>query len=307
MPRILVVDDSLTDRRLAGGLLARIEHCDVHYATDGQDGLEQVELHLPDLVLTDLNMPNLDGLELVKQVRERYPLIPVILMTAQGSEAIAVEALRRGASSYVPKARLADELVDTVQQVLKVSQADRGRARLMRRLRHQHVEFAVENDQELIASLLQYLQEAARGMALCDESERIRLGVALQEAMTNACYHGNLEVSSELREIDHRAYYELARERMRLPPFSTRRIFVSATFSPEQAVYVIRDEGPGFDPGGLPDPRDPQNLEKASGRGLLLMQTFMDELRFNDRGNEVTLIKRCSLPPSSAPSVEESP
>ncbi len=55
---------------------------------------------------------------------------------------------------------------------------------------------------------------------------------------------------------------------------------------------MIRDEGSGFDRSELPDPTDPENLLKSSGRGVMLMQTFMDEVIFNDRGNEVTLIKR---------------
>ncbi len=292
MTRVLIVDDSLTDRKLAGGIITRAGELDVHFAVDGQDALDQIELHLPDLVVTDLNMPSLDGLALVKAIREQYPMVPVILMTGHGSDAIAVEALRTGAASYVPKMRLADDLVDTVQQVLAVSHADRGRARLMRRLQRQQVEFQLENDVELIMSLVQFLQDAARGMKLCDDADRVRLGVALQEAIINACFHGNLEVSSVLRETDHHAYYELAKERAAISPYAERRITVSVSISALEAVFVIQDEGPGFDPHSLPDPRAPQNLERPSGRGLLLMQTFMDEVRFNERGNEVTLVKR---------------
>ena len=55
---------------------------------------------------------------------------------------------------------------------------------------------------------------------------------------------------------------------------------------------MIRDEGPGFDTTTLPDPTDPANLEKRSGRGLLLIKAFMSEVRHNARGNEVTLIRR---------------
>lgn len=243
-------------------------------------------------------MPSLDGLALVKAIRDQYPMVPVILMTGHGSDAVAVEALRTGAASYVPKIRLADDLVDTIQQVLAVSHADRGRARLMRRLQRQQVEFQLENDVELIMSLVQFLQDAARGMKLCDDADRVRLGVALQEAIINACFHGNLEVSSSLREVDHHAYYDLAKERAAMPPYSERRITVSVSISSAEAIFVIKDEGPGFDPHSMPDPRSPQNLDKPSGRGLLLMQTFMDEVRFNDRGNEVTLVKRCRLPHS---------
>ena len=99
MTTVLVVDDSATDRRLAGGLLKKNSSFNVVYATDGHQALKQLELHLPDVVLTDLQMPEMNGLELVNVVNEEYPLIPVVLMTAQGSEEIAVQALQQGAAT----------------------------------------------------------------------------------------------------------------------------------------------------------------------------------------------------------------
>lgn len=299
MSTVLIVDDSATDRRLAGGLLERSEDFDVCYAIDGKDALTQMELHVPNLVLTDLNMPEMDGLQLTEVIRATYPMVPVVLMTAQGSEEIAVEALQKGASSYVPKHRLGQELAETIRKVLTSAKQDRGQVRLLRRMLRQEVEFSIENDDELIASLVKFLQNGAASQRICDETGRIRIGVALQEALTNACYHGNLEVSSKLREVDHRAFYELAKERQQSKPYVDRRIYVSAKFTADAVEYLIRDEGPGFDPSKLPDPRDPENLERPCGRGLLLMQTFMDEVRFNSQGNEVSLIKRRSPPPTS--------
>ncbi len=299
MTSCLIVDDSLTDRRLAGGIIARHAAWEVHYATDGRDALEQIELHLPDIVLTDLNMPELNGLELVRAIRTDYPLVPVILMTAQGSEVIAVEALKSGAASYVPKQQLATDLIETIEQVLSKSQVDRGQARLLRRMRQQRVEFELENDFDLLTSLVQHLQETTFGMGACDEGERVRVGVALQEALTNACFHGNLELDSALRLEDHQAYYDLAKTRAQQTPYTERRVRVSAEFHPGAAKFVIRDDGPGFDPNGLPDPTDPANLEKPTGRGLLLMKTFMDDVQYSPRGNEVTLIKqRRATPPA---------
>jgi hypothetical protein len=61
--------------------------------------------------------------------------------------------------------------------------------------------------------------------------------------------------------------------------------------NPGQITYVVRDEGPGFDPSILPDPTDPANLEQVGGRGLLLIRTFMNKVYHNERGNEITLIK----------------
>lgn len=301
MATVLIVDDSATDRRLAGGLLEQGEEFSVCYAIDGSDALTQMELHVPELVVTDLNMPEIDGLQLTTVIRQTYPFVPVILMTARGSEDIAVAALQKGAASYVPKRLLNYKLLETVRQVLSVAKEDRGQIRLQRRMMRQEVEFAIENDVDLMSSLVRFLQNGAASQGVCDETTRIRVGVALQEALTNACYHGNLEVSSSLREVDHRAFYELAQVRTQQSPYSERRIHVSARFTPDHAEYVIRDEGPGFDPTQLPDPTDPENLERPCGRGLLLMQTFMDEVRYNDRGNEVVMLKRRVLHQEAEP------
>ena len=73
-----------------------------------------------------------------------------------------------------------------------------------------------------------------------------------------------------------------------------------------EAVLTVRDEGAGFDPGTLPDPTDPANLGRSCGRGLFLIRSFMDEVRHNAAGNEITLVKRrtAESPPPLAPSGE---
>ena len=81
-------------------------------------------------------------------------------------------------------------------------------------------------------------------------------------------------------------------QRRREKPYLTRRVYVTARESPAEAVYVIRDEGPGFDPSQLPDPTDPSNLDRVSGRGLLLIRTFMDKVHHNAAGNQITMVKR---------------
>jgi hypothetical protein len=251
-------------------------------------------------VLTDLQMPELNGLELVRMVRSEYPLIPVVLMTSKGSEEIAVEALQQGAASYVPKRLLADELVETVERVLSASCQERSHTRLMHRLVRNEFAFDLENDLALLPAVVNYLQQVVSRMRLIDESERLRIGVALEEALLNAYYHGNLEISSSLRDESHSAYYELARRRSAEEPYRSRRICVEAQLTPAETVYVVRDEGPGFDPSTLPDATCPANLERPSGRGLLLMRTFMDEVLYNETGNQVTLIKRQSSPRTRA-------
>ena len=126
----------------------------------------------------------------------------------------------------------------------------------------------------------------------CDQSTLLRLATAFTEALANAIDHGNLELDSKLRESEDNAYRRLGEERARQPPYCDRRVRVTATLTPSEARFVIRDDGPGFDSSALPDPTNPENLLKPSGRGIMLMATFLDEVKYNDRGNEVTLIKR---------------
>ena len=289
---VLVVDDSAMDRLLASSLVENIGGWTVLTATNGVEALAVLDKQTPDLVLTDLLMPEMDGLELVQAVRANHPLVPVILMTGHGSEDIAIKALQRGAASYVPKKSLARDLADTLEQVMSASKGHRDQRRLVTYQTHLESHFVLENDPSLIPPLVGHLEDNLSRMGLCEQSGLVLLGVALHEAMSNAIFHGNLEVSSELREQDEGTYYRLADERRRQKPWADRRVYVTARMSRLEAVFVVRDEGAGFDPAAVPNPTDPMSLERVSGRGLLLIQTFMDRIEHNEVGNQITMSKR---------------
>jgi len=90
MPIILVVDDSETDRKLIGGLLKCKLDWIVQYASDGAEAFELVGQVFPDVVITDLQMPVMNGIELCAQVKREHPHVPVLLTTGVGSESLAV-------------------------------------------------------------------------------------------------------------------------------------------------------------------------------------------------------------------------
>jgi CheY-like chemotaxis protein/anti-sigma regulatory factor (Ser/Thr protein kinase) len=292
MSKVLVVDDNAFDRNLAGKLLEKGTGLTVVHAADGKEALVVIDKEEPDLVVTDLQMPEMSGLELVEEIKSKHPSLPVILMTAHGSEEIAMQALRKGAASYVPKRNLAQDLVETIEGVLGTVTANQEQKRLLECLTHTESHFLFHNDPSLIAPLLGHLQDNLTRMQLCDEIGRIRVTVAIREALINAIHHGNLEVSSALKETSEDAYDKLIEERRRQKPYRDRRVYVSTRESPAEATYIIRDEGQGFDYTNLPNPTDPANVEKVSGRGLFLIRTFMDEVHHNDKGNEITMIKR---------------
>ena len=120
------------------------------------------------------------------------------------------------------------------------------------------------------------------------------VGIALQEALSNAIHHGNLELDSELRQVDENNYYALADQRRKQHPYAGRKVYVEAALSRSELHFVITDEGPGFDIRKVLDPTAEVNLDRIGGRGLLLIRSFMDSVTYNECGNQITMTKHVS-------------
>jgi CheY-like chemotaxis protein/anti-sigma regulatory factor (Ser/Thr protein kinase) len=290
--KVLVVDDSPT-QQLQIQLVLEGDGYDVLLAGNGLEALGVISDQAPDIVVTDLQMPEMNGLELVSEIKARYPSLPVILTTAVGSESIAAQALHLGATSYVPKRDLNEILSSTVRQVLDVIRAASDAQEVAANIVRSELHFEIGNSESLVPSIIARMEKLLAELSFCDEMEWMQIAMALDEAIVNAIFHGNLEVASELRQVDDgNAFLELVARRKTQTPYRSRTVKISLQATPAEATFVIRDSGTGFDSSNLPDPTDPANLERAGGRGLLLIHSFMDDVRHNDIGNEITMIKR---------------
>ncbi len=289
MPLVLIVDDNPMDRELAAGHIREFQ-MDVSFAENGRAGLESVRANPPDVVLTDLDMPEMNGLELVRELKAQHAGLPVILMTAKGSETIAGEALRAGASSYVPKRDLNRVLRGALETVLAVAVARRQRRDVFLFMISTQSSFRLGYEPGGVSALISYVQDGLRLMQLCDERGQVRVGTALTEAIVNAIEHGNLELDSKLLDDPmSTAYGDLREQRKSQAPYRDRKVDVTIQLSRERGVFVVRDEGPGFDVSKVPDPTDPANLMRSHGRGILLIRTFMTSATYNATGNELTM------------------
>ena len=289
---ILVVDDSPTQLRQIQFLLEK-EGYVVQTAMDGVEALSSIEEHVPLVVVTDLQMPEMNGLELVASLKGTMPSLPVILTTSQGSEEIANQALKAGAASYVPKRELNETLIPVLHQVMVVTNAAKAVPPVAQNALESNITLEVSNDESQIPDIISRLELPMVELDLFDEGERMQIAMALDEALLNAMIHGNLEVSSELRQTDNgEPYVNMIAERKELSPYRERKVKIQLEATNEEITFVIRDEGPGFDAAALRDPTDPENLERAGGRGLLLINAFMDEVSHNEIGNEIRMVKR---------------
>ena len=295
MPSILVVDDSEVDRRLVTGLLEVRPQWKTESAQSGEEALLRMQERLPNLIVSDVQMPEMNGLELVKTVHDHHPRVPIILMTAYGSEVLALEALMQGAVSYVPKSQLAEKLELVVAEILAWARAEHDSQELLGHL--SGATFRLPNDPDLIDPLVEFVQKMSESAGFGDFSGQLQVQVALKEALLNALYRGNLEIGfEEMQEVRARLLTgerpNPMEERRRQPPYRDRKIFVDVRVSPDEVSCVVQDEGPGFDVAAVPEPGDTGALDLESGRGLTLIRSFMDEVVYNDVGNEMTMVKR---------------
>jgi CheY-like chemotaxis protein len=297
MPTVLVVDDSAVDRKLVGGLLEKGPGMTIEFAENGRDALAKIQNAAPDIIVTDLQMPEMDGLDLVRAVSVHHSDTPVILMTAHGSEELAIAALEQGAASYVPKSKIADKLLETVNQVLALARAEGSYGRLLECMDKTEFLFTVDNDPTVFDPLIDLVQQIVVGMGVTSAAERFSIGSALQEALLNAFYRGNLEITREqMEEARERMLMgeseSLIDQRRRESPYAERKIYIYVKIVRDEARFIVRDEGPGFDAARLAHLANRDSLEEEGGRGLVLIHACMDEVQHNEKGNEITMVKR---------------
>lgn len=294
MATILIVDDSTLQRRQLQTILLQAGYA-VTQASNGREALEAVRREIPSAVVTDIHMPEMDGISLVGYLRKEIPAVPVLVTTDFGNEDLAVRALRAGASSYVAKKHLSRDILQILDELLSVATIKQQEAFFLDRLTVAENEFTIENNPDLVAHVVSHVESLMLQMRIFDESEHVQIGVAVHEATVNAIVHGNLEISSELKSGDWQTYHDTVAERNKMDPYQTRRVTISVRATREPMLTIrIADQGRGYDPNKLPDPTDIENIMMGCGRGLLLIRTFFDTVTHSPSGNEITMVKRKS-------------
>jgi GAF domain-containing protein/CheY-like chemotaxis protein len=133
MEKILIIDDSTQIRSFLSEMLFPLGYI-VSTASDGKRGLDKALTERPDLILLDFNLPRLSGIEILEALQKDDYEVPVILMTAHGSESVAVQAFRLGVRDYIPKPFETEQILEVIERALTESRLRRERDQLMRRL-----------------------------------------------------------------------------------------------------------------------------------------------------------------------------
>src|ERR1700704_3341373 len=279
--RILIVDNNDELRAILENALGSLGH-DAVVTGDRDEALSRNDLDQFDLIISDLTEEETQPGESTGQATEpsaqqsgdqsngkaanelhrRRLLTPV---NSNAAEPVIVKAFKMVVANYLRQPHNNGELREIVEQTLSYKLRYVDDPNLLSHT-HEKIEFELPSDLALMSGVLQYLLErvAKIGVISPDGSN---LFVALDEAFVNAVKHGNKNDPTKL-------------------------IRIGAELSPKEACFTIEDEGEGFDVQTIPDPRDPANLFKSSGRGVLLIYNIMDEVEYNAQGNRVKMVKR---------------
>jgi serine/threonine-protein kinase RsbW len=178
-----------------------------------------------------------------------------------------MKAFKLGAANFRRDSFDENELKDMVATVLDYKIRFVDKKDVVNGL-HEHIAFELPSALSLMHIVLDYLIKRVEKLGVC-KPEQSNLFVALDEAFVNAIKHGNKFDAGKL-------------------------VRVIADVSNTEAKFTIEDEGEGFDVNSIPDPLDPENIFKASGRGVLFIYNIMDEVKYNERGNRLTMVKKAS-------------
>lgn len=291
--KILIVEDD-KDARMVLATLAQYEGHEVRFADDGGSGLKLFDAFQPDLVLSDIFMPVMDGLQLLERIRKKSDDTIVVITTAFGSADYTLQALRLRANDYLLKPLLPQEIIACIKKYSNVIAARTVEEEVVGMILNRRLTMKLDNNLEMLGRVANRLIKETE----CRLSRHSRLGVrlGLLEILTNAIEHGNLGISYQEKSAAMEAGpHELSRllaERMAVPEAQTRSILVEFSMDKNQCEWIITDDGDGFDSSAIPDPCDPANIMVKHGRGILLARFNFDEVLFQEKGNQVVLRKK---------------
>lgn len=267
--RVLVVEDSRTMQTFLLNLLKK-EDYEVVVAGDGESGIKLFQQGLVegnpfDIVMTDIVMPGMSGLEVLKRVKTLNYDTVVVVLTSDANVETAIEALNLGANNFLHKPPNSEEILNVMWRATKHREIFLENEEL-NPFTERSIHIEIPSQLRFIKGIAHNIIADAKLMGYDERDLRDKIPVTVDEAVTNAIKHGN-----KFQE--------------------DKRVMIDVSMNTDRIKIVVVDEGEGFDVSSVPDPTDPKNFLKPSGRGILFMNIGMDEVCYNEKGNILTLIK----------------
>jgi len=288
--KVLIVEDDFASREFLINLV-KLEGYQVFSASNGLEGITEYEKNKPDLIVSDIQMPQMDGLQMLKRLREQKSDAIFIITTAYGSEDYAIDALRSGANNYLKKPIERKNLLSLLKKYNSLVQSRKLAKKAEGKIINRYIKFEFNTNFSHISSIVsQLLNEIGSNI---EEVEKTNIELGLDELITNSMEHGNLEISynDKYEATEDNLLIELYEEKMKNTEFANRKLIVEYSYNKDWFEWIITDEGKGFDWKSIPDPTTDGHLMDLNGRGIFITHFLFDEMEYIGKGNKVRIRK----------------
>jgi YesN/AraC family two-component response regulator len=291
---ILLVDDDPDILKIFTEFFEMKKHT-VSTANNGKAALDLVlAANSFDVVFSDIKMPEMDGLSFLEKMRNNDFHIPVILISGQGDLESSIKALKLGALDFILKPVHLKTLDEALLKIDTALAAERETAIAQKLVKDQRVTLQCNSQLRHIRQIISYFVKQTKDICTNYDLDATKLAICLQECLSNAIIHGNLDLDSGLKETDWSAFDALTQQRENDSSYCDKTVSILFQQTPTLMRFTVSDEGRGFNPDDLPDPTDPTSWLKLSGRGILFIRSYMDEVHWNDQGNQIVMSKYLS-------------
>jgi len=293
MKKILVIDDEEPVREVLGVALSENGYS-VFEAENGRNGVQKFIEVNPDITITDVNMPEMSGIDVTRKIKEMRSDADVVIMTGYGTEDLVIQSLRSGATNYIKKPVDFNELMSILDSLI-LKRENRKRFEVLK-------EIVVKEEKTLsignnIARIWGTVNQILFNLPSKIEEISVEgLKIGLYEILVNAIEHGNLGITYEEKKesLSNNTYNTLLKHRLEEADKAGKKVKIKSVFSRSHLQVEIEDEGNGFNYKQLSFLEEPETLLSAHGRGILLASLYFDVIEYHGRGNSVTLLKRFS-------------
>jgi len=262
MKQVILIIDDVEEIRIS--LSKIVEQLGVMpmTASNGLEALDLLQSEKIDLIITDLMMPEMDGLQFIVQSRKLNPRIPIAVISGYADIKNATFALTRGAFNFITKPFTIKEVENVVRKGLRLRELSLGTDRLLKTIRNR-TDITIPSFTHLLPSVSFYVLKECQWRGIDNENLLNNISVCIDETLTNALTHGNQGNPD-------------------------KTIAITLQFDTEKFTFTIQDEGNGFDVKEFDRQLKQNAIDIPNKRGLFIVEYLADEISFNDKGNEVT-------------------
>lgn len=289
--KILIVEDDDASRSFLEIILKKGKYS-FKSSDNGLAALAIFKEYLPDIVLSDINMSQMNGIELLGEIKKIKPDTIVIMLTAYNSERYVIESMKLGANNYLKKPIPRDFLINLLRKYQTIVELKKTEKKISDFVLKSSFTLRFKTDLEIIHSIVNYLiLETENSFS---EETKLDIKLGLGELILNSVEHGNLGISfADKNEAIHNdSLNDLYDERFAIPELAERSIEIKYNSYKGAGEWIIRDQGDGFDPELVPSPISSDGVLRLHGRGIFICKFQFDELEYLEKGNVVRVLKK---------------